>query len=57
MNESIENRIRFKGRGQTTRPTCPHCGEDLKVSLEHVKGKAPKRYGHHCLKCKYQTFD
>lgn len=52
---------RFKGRGKdgesSNKPICPHCGEDLKSSLEYVKGKAPKKYGFHCLKCKYQIFD
>lgn len=55
--ELLKKRISYKGRGKTERPVCPLCGEDMKVSLEHVRGKSPKKYGHHCLKCKYQTFD
>lgn len=51
------SKARYKGRGGTERPVCPYCREDMKVSLEHVRGKSPKKYGHHCLKCKYQTFD
>ena len=55
--KELKKRISYKGRGKTERPVCPLCGEDMKVSLEHVRGKSPKKYGHHCLKCKYQTFD
>jgi len=52
-----EKRIHYKGRGKTERPTCPHCGEDMKVSLEYVKGGAPRRFGVHCTACEYEVFD
>jgi ssDNA-binding Zn-finger/Zn-ribbon topoisomerase 1 len=55
-----EKRIHYKGRGETTRPTCPHCGEDLKASYENrtEEGKTKLfRYGSHCVKCKYQEWN
>lgn len=56
-----EVKKRYKGRGKdgeaSNRPTCPLCGEDMKVSLEYVKGKAPRRYGVHCNECKHEEWD
>lgn len=55
----VPKRNHFKGRGDTERPTCPHCQKDLKRSYtlaeDWKKGKVP--YGWNCRKCKYQTFD
>jgi hypothetical protein len=51
----------WKGRGETERPVCPTCGDDLKRSYESVKqenGKWKKiPYGWHCKEDNYQVFD
>jgi len=54
---------RRKGREgvKKPRPTCPTCGDDLKVSLEYARNEScrqvPKKYGWHCSKCKYEKWD
>jgi len=59
--DTYAKRVHFKGRGKTTKPTCPHCQQDLKRSYESVEiasgnwSKVP--YGWHCKPCKYQIFD
>jgi predicted amidophosphoribosyltransferase len=58
----MSNRIHFKGRGKKTRPTCPHCQQDLKRSYEYCwnpetkKGKFEAN-GWECKKDKYKQWD
>jgi hypothetical protein len=51
---------RFKGRGKTTRPTCPTCGEDLKNAYETQKDENGKQHwikiGKQCKSCKYMEW-
>ena len=48
----------WKGRGKTEKPTCPHCGEDLRRSYEIKKCSTSKKpYGWHCKTCKHQEWD
>lgn len=53
---------RFKGKGKTERPICPHCQQDLIRSYEYkMNPKTGKRnymaYGWHCDECPYEIRD
>jgi transposase-like protein len=51
-------RSMWKGKGHTEKPTCPHCGEDLRRIYMIKKCSTSKEaIGWGCRECQYQIWD